>query len=293
MLPMLAKPHQLFYDALRADYAIGAFNTSNMELAQAIIEAAEKHTSPVIVQTSEGAIDYAGLSVIAAIVTTLAREASIPVVLHLDHGKSLAMIKQCIDAGYTSVMIDASTQTFPDNIQKTREVVQYAHERGVWVEAELGAIVGKEGVKELAGGGTPEAMLTRPEQAEQFVRQTRVDALAVSVGTIHGAFTGQEYIRFELLEEIQDTISNMPLVLHGASGISDTHLKKAVAMNVCKVNVDTELRIAFERAVQSYFSDDHDSVDPRKILGPARLATQQVVEQKLQLFGSENVARVY
>ncbi len=290
---MIVKPHQLFADALQTEYAVGAFNASNLELVRGIIAGAVKMKSPVIVQTSEGAIEYAGLDVLAGMIKTIAATVSIPVVMHLDHGKSLEMVKKCIEAGYTSVMIDASVKPLPENIQITRSVVEYAHARGVWVEAELGAIVGKEGVKDLEGGGTPNDFLTKPEQVHDFVRDTGVDALAVSVGTIHGAFTGQEYIRFELLQQIQDIVPHLPLVLHGASGIADEHLKKACGMHVTKVNVDTEIRIAFERAVKAYFDTPHDSVDPRKILGPARDAVQGVVEQKIKLFGSENMASVY
>lgn len=290
---MFVKPHQIFYEALKADYAIGAFNTYNMEVTQAIMQAAVALKSPVIIQTSEGAIEYAGLEMISTIIKTVAEQADVPVIMHLDHGKSIDMVKRCIDAGYTSVMIDTSKDEFQDNIDKTKEVVAYAHDRGVWVEAELGAILGKEGVKELKGGGTPDSFLTRPDQAKEFIERTEVDALAVSVGTIHGAFTGQEYIRFELLQEIQDTVPNIPLVLHGASGISDDHLRQAVGMHVCKVNVDTEVRIGFENAVKAYFDEEHDSVDPRKIVGPARDAAQRVVEQKIGLFGSANMAKVY
>jgi fructose-bisphosphate aldolase, class II len=205
----------------------------------------------------------------------------------------LEMAKKCIEAGYTSVMIDASTKPLEENIQITRSVVEYAHARGVWVEAELGAIVGKEGIKDLGGKTTPNDFLTKPEQVHDFVRDTGVNALAVSVGTIHGAFTGQEYIRFELLQQIEDIVPHLPLVLHGASGLADEHLKKACGMHVTKVNVDTELRVAFERAVRAYFDETHDSVDPRKILGPAREAVQQVVEQKIGIFGSEKMAKVY
>ena len=290
---MLVKPHQLFADALRADYAIGAFNTSNMELTQGILAGAVALKSPVIIQTSEGATEYAGISMIANIIRTAAEHAEVPVVMHLDHGKSLDMVKKCIEVGYTSVMIDLSKEEFTRNIELTKEVVEYAHARDVWVEAELGAIVGKEGVKDLQGGGTPDSFLTKPEEVKEFVESTGVDALAVSVGTIHGAFSGQEYIRFELLEKIQQIVPNFPLVLHGASGISDEHLKKACAMHVCKVNIDTELRIVFEDAVKAYFSESHDSVDPRKIVGPAREAVQKKTEDKIVLLGSEGMAKVY
>jgi ketose-bisphosphate aldolase len=287
---MLTTPHQYFLRALNEGFAIGAFNTSNLEVAQAIVRAAQAQQAPVIVQTSEGAIEYAGLHNMVAIVKSLAADADIPIMLHLDHGKSLDLAKQCIEAGYTSVMIDLSKKDFEDNISITKEVVAYAHDRNVWVEAELGAIVGKEGVKDLHGGTTPDAFLTNPKQAAEFIERTGVDALAVSVGTIHGAFTGQEYIRFALLEEIEKAVPNIPLVLHGASGIADEHLRQAVKSHVCKINVDTELRIAFEKAVKAYFIHSHDSVDPRDILGPARDAVQSVVKRKISVLGGNNKA---
>jgi fructose-bisphosphate aldolase, class II len=289
---MLVKPHEMFDKALNYQFAIGAFNTSNLEVSQAIVWAAEEKQSPVIVQTSEGAIEYAGLSHISAIVKSLAEEASVPVILHLDHGKSFDMVQQCIEAGYTSVMIDVSIKSLSDNIALTKEVVSYAHDRGVWVEAELGAILGAEGARGLGGEKTPDELFTQPDQVKKFVEETEVDALAVSVGTIHGAFTGQEYIRFELLATIEKTVPTLPLVLHGASGIPDDHLRRAAEQNVCKVNVDTETRIAFEDAVRAYFEIKHDKVDPRKILEPAREAVQAVVEAKIDLFGSTLKARV-
>lgn len=269
---------------------MGAFNFSNLEVAQAVVNAAKKLHAPVILQTSEGAIEYGGLHELTAIAKTLAADAGVPVVLHLDHGKSLKAAVACIEAGYTSIMIDLSKLPLEENTAKTKEVVAYAHERGVWVEAELGAIVGHEGVKDLHGQKTPDSFLTDPRQAAQFIAQTGVDALAVSVGTIHGAFTGQEYIRFELLEEIEKVVPHIPLVIHGASGIADSHLIRTVTSHVCKINIDTELRIAFEKAVKAYFTSSHDSVDPRDILGPAREAVQQVVEHKIKIFGGEGKA---
>lgn len=288
---MLAKPHSLFNAAFVGHYAIGAFNTSNLEMAQAIIWAAEKQKAPVIVQTSEGAIEYAGLKVVKALIGALADDVRVPVVLHLDHGKKVELVRQCIEEGFTSVMIDASTLPLPDNIKRTQEVVQYAHDRGVWVEAELGAILGQEGARGLGGKRTPDEFLTNPEQAAAFVETTGVDALAVSVGTIHGAFTGQEYIRFELLEKLEAVLPGTPLVVHGASGIADEHLKKVTAMNVCKINVDTELRLAFEQAVRAFVQPPHQMVDIRALLSPGREAAQAVVESKIKLFGSTGKAR--
>lgn len=289
---MLVAPHALFADALRDRYAIGSFNTSNLEITQAIVAAAEKQQSPVIVQTSEGAIKYAGLRHLAGIISSLAKAASVPVVMHLDHGKSLAVAEQCIEVGYTSIMIDASSQPLTDNTRVTREVVEYAHEHGVWVEAELGTILGAEGAHTLAGGQTPDNWLTDPSQARQFVEATGVDALAVSVGTIHGAFTGQEYVRFELLQELERIIPHIPLVVHGASGLARATLEQVAASHVCKINIDTEIRIAVERAIKRYFTQVHDSTDYRDIFGSAREAAQAVVEEKMQVFGSAQRVKV-
>lgn len=290
---MLSSPRQILLDAMRADYAIGAFNISNLEMAQAVVRAAVRKKSPVIIQTSEGALEYGSLSLLSSIMKILANEATVPVIVHLDHGKNIETVRKCIEAGYTSVMIDSSTLPFEENIKKTQEVVEYAHARGVWVEAELGAIIGKEGIKDLHGSMTPDSFLTDPKQASEFVTKTKVDSLAVSVGTIHGAFTGQEYIRFELLEQIQQAVPEIPLVLHGSSGIASEHLKKACESHVSKINVDTELRMAFEAAAEQYFAHPRTSYDPRNMLGPARDAMEMVIEKKMDLFGSSNTATIY
>lgn len=289
---MLVKPHTLFATALNMRYAIGAFNTSNLELSQAIIWAAVAQNAPVIVQTSEGALTYGGLPQLAAIISTLAQEATVPVVLHLDHGKNIDTIKACINAGFTSVMIDASGYELSKNIERSREVVTYAKARGVWIEAELGAILGAEGAHSLTGRSTPEAMMTRPQDVAKFVDATGVNALAVSVGTIHGAFTGQEYIRFELLEKIQEAVPHLPLVVHGASGIAEKHLAQVATTNVCKINVDTELRLAMEAAVRAYLAEPHDNVDIREMLGAGREAVQAAVAKKIEVFGSKDKARL-
>lgn len=285
---MLVAPHNIIGPALNMQYAIGAFNTSNLEFTQAIISAGENQRAPVIVQTSEGAIEYAGIDALSAIVKELAGKSDEPVILHLDHGKSLDMVISCIEHGYTSVMIDASQEEFMNNARLTKEVVDFAHDRGVWVEAELGGILGEEGARALKGEKIPMTMLTDPVLVKRFVTMTGVDSLAVAVGTIHGAFTGQEYIRFELLEEIQREVPNLPLVLHGASGIADAHLQAVATTNVCKVNVDTELRIVFEEAVQAFVGEPHDRVDPRDMLGVGRAVVEELVEKKIALFGSVN-----
>lgn len=289
---MIVKPQDYINDALNNHYALGSFNSVNMEMTQAIIRAAEKKKSAVIVQTSEGAIEYGGLSMMAGMIKILAEESSVPVIMHLDHGKSLASVRKCIEAGYGSVMIDASKESLAENIAITQAAVEAAHARGVWVEAELGAILGMEGAMGLRGERTPDDFLTKPQQVVDFVEQTGVDALAVSVGTIHGAFTGQEYIRFELVEQIEKLAPDLPLVVHGASGINNEHLRRVARSNVCKINVDTEMRMAFIGAVKAYFDATHEKLDIRDVIGPAREAMQQVVEIKLDVFGSSGMAKV-
>lgn len=282
---MIARPHQLFAQALSAQAALGAFNTSNLEFSQAIIGGAAAQSAPVIIQTSETAIAYAGLKPLTALIRALADEVAVPVILHLDHGKSLDTVKRCIAAGYTSVMIDLSTKPYEENETVTRELVSYAHAQDVWVEAELGTILGKKGAQGLHGSRTPDSLLTDPAQAKKFVTATGVDALAVSVGTIHGAYKGQEYIRFELLEAIAQLLPETPLVLHGASGITDSDLRRAITMNVCKINVDTELRQAFDKALRDA-SLATAVIDPRQVLGRVRAAVQAVVEAKMKIFSS-------
>jgi fructose-bisphosphate aldolase class II len=287
---MIVSPASWFEQALAGGWALGAFNVANLEFVQAVIGAAEKMQAPVIVQTSEGAIEYAGEKVLAALTREVAARVTVPIILHLDHGKSLKMVKRCVAAGYTSVMIDASQQDLAENIKVTREVVDYAKGEGVWVEAELGAIIGQEGMVELAGGKTPTALLTKPEEAEEFVSKTGVDALAVSVGTIHGVFEGQEYIRFELLEELQRRLGDFPLVVHGSSGLPAEDLRQVAATSVCKFNVDTELRLSFEAALRDYLAQPQTKVDPRQLLGAGREAVQNIVEEKLTIFGATGKA---
>ncbi|MBI4022060.1 MAG: class II fructose-bisphosphate aldolase family protein [Candidatus Andersenbacteria bacterium] len=289
---MLVRPHELIKGALAGEYALGSFNTSNLEVTLAIVAAAQQAAAPVIVQTSEGAIKYAGLRPLTALIRAVAQQAAVPVVLHLDHGRNRQLIQDCIAAGFTSVMIDASDAALEENIGTVQQVVNYAHDRGVWVEAELGTMMGIEGAQAWRGRRVPEAFLTDPKAAKRFAAETGIDALAVSVGTIHGAFTGQEYIRFELLERIAAAVPHLPLVLHGASGVADDHLQRVAKTNVCKINVDTELRTAFEQAVRAYVNEAHKVADPREMLGPAREAVQAVVEKKLRVFGSAGQAKV-
>ena len=305
---MLTTLKLVLQEAENGRYAVGAFNINNMEIAQAVIRAAVKMKSPVIIQTSEGAIKYAGMDYLCAIVQVAAK-APVPVVFHLDHGKDLEIIKNCIELGYTSVMVDASTLPFKENIAKTKKVVSWAHPKGVSVEAEIGAI---EGVEDLVSVSAKEAFFTDPEQAKEFVRETGCDALAISIGTAHGAhkFKGRARLDFRRLKEINKAVS-VPLVLHGASrvdkacirkanrngarlkktiGVSDALLKKAIKRGIRKVNTDTDLRMAFNAALREVVAKNKKVFDPRKLLGPARDEMQKTVEHRIIVCGSKGKA---
>lgn len=286
----LVTPHDWYRRAFGEGWALGAFNTQNLETTQAIVAALEKARAPGILQTSERAIEYAGLATLRDIIRDVAEDGGVPVILHLDHGKSFASVEQCIALGYRSVMIDGSLLPLEENINLTKRVVTAAHGAGVWVEGEVGALLGKEG---LQGGftGAVESGLTDPREAVTFVRETGVDALAVSVGTLHGAFRGQEGIRFELLRRIWEAVP-LPLVLHGGSGLPDAELRQAVRFGIAKVNIDTELREAFHEALVSHREDvpDH-SIDPRALLSPVREAIEKVVAEKVVLLGSAGKVR--
>ncbi len=282
----LVKPHDIFKKAYVEGWALGAFNTSNLEVTQAIAWALKEKKSPGIIQTSEGAIEYAGLETIRDIIRDTANSVGVPVIIHLDHGKSFEIAEKCILAGYDSVMIDASSLPFAENVEVTKKVVELAHTHNVWVEGEIGAIQGKEGM--LASDiKLEDSLLTDPDQAAEFVKLTGVDALAISVGTLHGAFRGEEKIRFERLKQIKSKVF-IPLVLHGASGLPESDLSEAVKYGVSKVNIDTELREAFHDTIIENEGKQISakSVDPRKMLAPGREAVKQVVIQKIDLLGS-------
>lgn len=287
-MPLVAAA-DLFRRAVAEGFALGAFNTSNLELTQAIARALRDARAPGIIQTSETAIQYAGLETLRDLIRDVALEVDVPLVLHLDHGKSFESAERCLAVGYGSVMIDGSALPLPENIALTKRVVALAHPRGVWVEGEVGSIQGKEGMRsgEVA---VDEAGLTDPAEAERFVAETGVDALAVSVGTLHGAFRGTESLRVERLRAVHARV-RLPLVLHGASGLPDEDLRTAVSLGVAKVNIDTELREAFHDTLfQHQESTEAHSVDPRKLLGPARDAVQRVVREKVILLGSAGKA---
>ena len=295
--------------ARKGGYAVGAFNINNLEILQAILSAAEGERSPAIIAVSEGAIQYAGMPYLISMVQTAAVQTSIPIALHLDHGKDLEVIRACIENGFTSVMIDGSEFEFEKNIEVTKKVVEMAKGKRVSVEAELGRL---KGIEEKVSVSEKEAILTDPQAAEDFVKRTEVDALAIAIGTSHGAykFKGEARLDFERLKEIARRVS-IPLVLHGASGvpssvleraerfgaklpgakgIPDEAIQKAIGLGISKINIDTDLRLSFVGALREVFATKPDEFDPRKILGPGRDAIKQTVQSKMKLFGSSGKA---
>lgn len=315
---MLTNLNKILSAARRGGYAVGAFNINNLEIAQGVAAAAVKMRAPVVLQMSEGALEYAGLEYLAGIAHVAAEASRVPVVVHLDHGRDEVMVERVIKSGWvTSVMIDASRYDFKKNVAVTRRVVELAHKRGISVEAELGPIFGVEDrVKVLRGARSADSVFTDPAQVKKFVAETGCDALAVSVGTAHGAvkYAPGEKPKLDLarLGEIARA-TKIPLVLHGASsvphaellalhaqcarlgdcarvhgavGVPESEIKKAIKLGVAKVNVDTDLRMAFTAAVRQIILTDHATIDPRKLLAPARTAIQKVVEGKIKMFGS-------
>lgn len=273
----------------RADdggYAVGAFNCNNMEIIQAIIAAAEAEKAPVILQASQGAIRYAGISYIAAMAKLAAANAGVPVALHLDHGTSFEQVMQCIRTGFSSVMIDGSGLPLEENIALTRKVLDAARAVNVSVEAELGKIGGTEDDITVS---EREAFFTDPEEAGFFVRETGVDALAVAVGTAHGLYRGVPELDFPRLEKIKSVVK-IPLVLHGSSGVPDDDIREAVRLGVCKVNIDTNIREVFTVTVRKFMEANPGEIDPRKIMGPARDAAAEMIREKIRLFGSSRKA---
>lgn len=263
-------------------YAVGAFNCNNMEIVQAIINAARSEGAPVIFQASQGAIKYAGLEYITSLVRTAAAGTDIPVVLHLDHGTDFEQILRCLRAGFTSVMIDGSKFPLEENMALTRRVVAIAHVMGASVEGELGRIGGTE---EQISVSAREATMTDPEEARRFAATTGVDALAVAIGTAHGRYKGTPELDFDRLAAI-DRLVPTPIVLHGSSGVPDDAIRRAVELGVRKINIDTDIRVAFVEATRQALAANPDEIDPRKVLGPAREAATAVIRHKIQVFGS-------
>ena len=264
-------------------YAVGAFNCNNMEIVQAIIGAAEAERSPVIIQASQGAIKYAGLEYIVALTRIAAELATVPVALHLDHGTSFEQCQQCIDKGFTSVMIDGSKHALEENIALTNRVLAAARSKGVSVEGELGKITGTEDDIYVS---EKESMYTDPQEAAYYVQQTGVDALAIAIGTAHGQYKGEPQLDLDRLSEIVKLV-DVPIVLHGSSGVPDEAIREAIARGVRKVNIDTNIREAFMAALSGALAAKPNELDPRKVLAPAREAATEIIREKIRLFGAK------
>ena len=306
----LVTTKEMFEKSMKEGFAIGAFNVNNMEIIQAIVDAASEAKSPVILQASSSAIKYAGIDYLMKMVeaATIVHP-ELPIAIHLDHGPDFETCKMCIDAGFTSVMIDGSKYDFEENVRVTKEVVDYAHSKGVVVEAELGKLAG---IEDEVNVDSKDAMYTDPEQAEEFVKRTGCDSLAIAIGTSHGAykFKGEAKLRFDILKEIRKRIPNTPIVLHGASsvipklvemcneyggdipgakGVPDEILMEAGKLGVSKINVDTDLRLAMTAGIRKVFVEEPNAFDPRKYLTPARELIQETVKHKMvNVFGSSD-----
>ena len=307
----LVTTKEMFEKSMKEGFAIGAFNVNNMEFIQGIVDAAQEENSPVILQVSSSAIKYARINYLKKMVEAAVEETNIPIVLHLDHGPDFETCKMCIDAGFTSVMIDGSKYDFEENVALTKKVVDYAHARGVVVEAELGKLAG---IEDEVNVSEDDARYTDPDQAKEFVERTGCDSLAIAIGTSHGAykFKGEAKLRFDILAKVKEKIPNTPIVLHGAStvipslvkmcndnggnipgakGVPDEILHEASKLGVSKINVDTDLRLAMTGCVRKVFNEEPSLFDPRKYLGPARDLIKETVKHKIRdVFGSSNKA---
>lgn len=307
----LVTTKEMFEKSMKEGFAIGAFNVNNMEIIQGIVDAAKEENSPVILQASAGAIKYARINYLMKMIEAAVEESNIPIALHLDHGPDFETCKMCIDAGFTSVMIDGSKYDFEENVALTKKVVDYAHAHGVVVEAELGKLAGIEDDVNVAA---EDAMYTDPEQAKEFVERTGCDSLAIAIGTSHGAykFKGEARLRFDILAKIKELIPNTPIVLHGAStvipelvemcnkygadipgakGVPDEMLHEASKKGVSKINVDTDLRLAMTAQIRKTFAEEPAQFDPRKYLAPARAEIKNTVQHKIRdVFCSSNKA---
>jgi len=294
---MLVHIGKLINKKMVGKYAIPAFNTQDLETTQGIIRAAVAQKSPVIIQTSVGALEYAGVEELAGLIKTQVREVNVPIALHQDHCHDFSLIKKLINLGYSSVMIDASHLPYKDNVKLTREVVSYAHKRGVWVQAELGRILGNEDWQNVKSG---EDLMTDPDEAVKFVAETRIDTLAVAVGSMHGIpvdprikkvlSTLKEHIDLQRLKAIRKKIQ-IPLVVHGASGVPDAQIRAAIKIGVSIFNIDTDLRVAFNKALRKNLKQHLEIYDPRKLLAPATLALQKKAEEKIKLLKSNGKGR--
>ncbi len=279
---MLVSGKELLEHADKNGYAVGAFNVNNMEIVQAIIEAAEETQSPVILQASQGGLKYAGVEYIAELGKIAARNASVPVAIHLDHGTDFDQIMKCIRYGFTSVMIDGSHYDLEGNIEITKKVVEVARAVGVSVEAELGKIGGTEDDIVV---DHKDALHTDPDEAVRFVKETDIDFLAIAIGTAHGKYHGTPEIDFERLKEIRAKV-DVPLVLHGSSGVDYDDLRKAISLGISKINIDTDVRVAFTKGVADAINSNPEEYDPRKIIGPAKIEMKKAIMEKMEVFGS-------
>ena len=294
---------EMFKKAYEGGYAIGAFNVNNMEIIQGITEAAQQEKSPIILQVSAGARKYAKHVYLMKLIEAAIEDTDLPICVHLDHGADFDICKSCIDGGFTSVMIDGSRFPFKENIELTRRVVEYAHERGVVVEGELGKLAG---IEDAVNVNDEDAQFTDPSEVQEFVEKTGVDSLAIAIGTSHGAYKfkpGQKpRLRFDILEKVQKLLPGFPIVLHGASsvipefveqinanggkmpdaiGIPEDMLRQAAKLAVCKINIDSDLRLAMTATIRKYFNDHPDHFDPRQYLKPARAAIKDMVAHKI------------
>ncbi|MDF2537596.1 MAG: fba [Herbinix sp.] len=299
----LVTTKEMFQKAYAGGYAIGAFNVNNMEIIQGITEAAKEENAPLILQVSAGARKYAKHAYLVKLVEAAIIDTDLPIALHLDHGDDFEICKSCIDGGFSSVMIDGSKHSFEDNITLTKKVVEYAHAHGCVVEGELGKLAG---IEDDVNVSAEDASFTRPDEVEEFVTRTGVDSLAIAIGTSHGAFKfkpGQKpKLRFDILEEVERRLPNFPIVLHGASSVSQEYVKtiqqyggkmedaigipeemlrQAAGMAVCKINIDSDLRLAFTAGIREYFFNNPSHFDPRQYLTPARNNIKAVVKHKI------------
>ena len=317
----LVTSKEMFEKAYNGGYAIGAFNVNNMEIIQGITEAAKECNAPVILQVSKGARAYANRTYLKKLVEAAVIETGLPIVLHLDHGDSFETCKSCIDDGFTSVMIDASSKPFEENIEITKQVVEYAHAHGVVVEAELGTLAG---VEDEVSVSAEDSSYTRPEDVEEFVRRTGCDSLAIAIGTSHGAYkfkpeqcTRNEEgilvpppLRFDILEEVSRRLPGFPIVLHGSSsvpqeyvkminehggnmpdavGVPEDQLREASKLAVCKINIDSDLRLAMTGTIRQFFDEHPEKFDPREYLKPARNNIKELVKHKIvDVLGCDN-----
>ena len=309
----LVTSKEMFRKAYEGGYAVGAFNVNNMEIVQGITEAAKDLNAPLILQVSKGARAYANHTYLMKLVEAAVIETQLPICLHLDHGDTFETCKSCIDGGFTSVMIDASSKPFAENIEITKKVVEYAHDHGVVVEAELGTLAGIEDEVKVSA---EDSSYTHPEEVEEFVSNTGCDSLAIAIGTSHGAYKfkpgTKPQLRFDVLEEVSKRLPGFPIVLHGSSsvpqefvekinkfggnmpgaiGVPEDQLRKAASMSVCKINIDSDLRLAMTATIREFFAEHPDKFDPREYLKPARAAIKAMVAHKIKdVLGCDNKA---